>query len=1019
MTYKIRMSIWMLVIAFSCTQPRDEVRILNAGLGQEAKEELQQLSEKEGWIWSEEDIEGMSEEDIAWYSAVVISVSDLDELYYRDRNTLERYVEAGGGLVVIQDTIQPYPVWPLTEMVQQGVNRHFRKAGRIEVIPPEMAGHCAEIIKETIGDNHFPEYIFATTPAVPDSNRFTRQILIQGMDEPMQMQILPGQDVLIVERKGAVKLYDAAENEVRVIARLDVFSGIEDGLLGVALDPDYESNHRAYFYYSPAGEKSVNRLSRMILKDGVLDEDSEIVMLEIPTQRTYCCHSAGYLFFDDAGLLYLSVGDNTNAEEAEGYIPIDERPGRELADDQATAANTNDLRGKILRIKPEEDGSYSIPEGNLFPPGMDRTRPEIYIMGARNPYRFSVDSKKEVLYWGDIGPDTKVEGEDGLMSYDEFNRADQPGFYGWPYFLGNNQAFPYYDFETKVPGPRFDPDHPVNLSPNNTGLKELPPPQPAFIWYGKGSSEKFPLIGSGGASAAAGPVYYSSDFEGAPYQLPDYYDGKLFIYEWMRNWIMAVEFDEEGEMIFMEPFLDHIDFVAPVDMTFGPDGALYVLEYGTNWFSRNNDAKLVRIEYMEGNRPPVARIRANQTAGAHPLTVILDGSDSDDPDGDTDLEYRWTIDDKTLQGKKTEYTFQEPGTYNVLLEVTDREGATGKSTIRIEAGNAPPEISFDIEGNRSFFRDRPGLPYRINVYDEEDGEIPDEEIITRFGYLENKEDLALILGDTENLEMIRYKEARKLMSGSDCQACHHREEESVGPAYLEIGQKYGSQPNAVPYLAEKIIEGGSGNWGTRPMTAHPDMKQEEAEQIVEYILAMSEDSKGTEQQGTLRFDQHAPGEESGAYVLISEYTDQGGAGESPSIRTVKQNIWIAPKVEAELFDEGNVGIATITTENLSYIRNIKNGSYIKFNQTDLSDIRTLKYRIQGAGAGGTIRLHLDSQDGPVISTLEVKGGDAQWREYSAEIEPVDEVRDLYFMFENEEAEDQNLFHVDWIYFEMR
>src|SRR5699024_1937607 len=157
---------------------------------------------------------------------------------------LDRYVEAGGGLVVVQDTILPHPVWPITKMVQQqGVKRHFKEAGRIEVITPEMMAHAGDIIRETIGDTHFPAYVCATTPAIPDSNRFTRQILIQGMDEPMQMQILPGQDVLIVERKGAVKLYDAAKNEVRVIARLDVFSGIEDGLLGVALDPDYASNH--------------------------------------------------------------------------------------------------------------------------------------------------------------------------------------------------------------------------------------------------------------------------------------------------------------------------------------------------------------------------------------------------------------------------------------------------------------------------------------------------------------------------------------------------------------------------------------------------------------------------------------------------------------------------------------------------------------------------------------------------------------------------------------------------------
>ena len=55
-----------------------------------------------------------------------------------------------------------------------------------------------------------------------------------------------------------------------------------------------------------------------------------------------------------------------------------------------TAANTNDLRGKILRIRVKDDGSYEIPEGNLFAPGTAKTRPEIYVMGDRNPYRISV-----------------------------------------------------------------------------------------------------------------------------------------------------------------------------------------------------------------------------------------------------------------------------------------------------------------------------------------------------------------------------------------------------------------------------------------------------------------------------------------------------------------------------------------------------------------------------------------------------------------------------------------------------
>jgi glucose/arabinose dehydrogenase len=69
--------------------------------------------------------------------------------------------------------------------------------------------------------------------------------------------------------------------------------------------------------------------------------------------------------FDTKGNLYITVGDNTNPF-ATNYAPLDDRPGRQNFDAQRTAANTKDLRGKVLRIHPEPDGSYTIPAGNLF-----------------------------------------------------------------------------------------------------------------------------------------------------------------------------------------------------------------------------------------------------------------------------------------------------------------------------------------------------------------------------------------------------------------------------------------------------------------------------------------------------------------------------------------------------------------------------------------------------------------------------------------------------------------------------
>lgn len=158
----------------------------------------------------------------------------------------------------------------------------------------------------------------------PDSSRFTHTMLVQGLDEPMQMGILPNLNVIIIERKGGIRLYDAKEKQIKTIGHFNVFSGIEDGLLGVAVDPDFKNNNWVYFYYAVAGEKWVNHLARYELQGDVLVQSSKKVLLEVPTQRKYCCHSAGYLTFDSDGLLYLSIGDNTNAEEIEGHNPTDE-----------------------------------------------------------------------------------------------------------------------------------------------------------------------------------------------------------------------------------------------------------------------------------------------------------------------------------------------------------------------------------------------------------------------------------------------------------------------------------------------------------------------------------------------------------------------------------------------------------------------------------------------------------------------------------------------------------------------
>ena len=94
----------------------------------------------------------------------------------------------------------------------------------------------------------------------------------------------------------------------------------------------------------------------------------------------------------------------------------------------------------------------------------------------------------------------------------------------------------------------------------------------------------------------AGPVYYFDPGLRSEHKLPKEFDHTLFIYEWSRNWIIAVHLDANERIGKMERFCDHMTFKRPMDMELGPDGCLYVIEFGTAW-GNNLDSQVVRLEY--------------------------------------------------------------------------------------------------------------------------------------------------------------------------------------------------------------------------------------------------------------------------------------------------------------------------------------------------------------------------------------------------------------------------------------
>jgi cytochrome c len=437
--------------------------------------------------------------------------------------------------------------------------------------------------------------LFAVSAMAADAPAFQKVVLSANLNEPIQLSIAQDGRVYFGERHGAVKVWNPADGTTITLGQLEVFTGPEDGLLGLALDPGFLTNHWLYIFHSTPGVME-NRVSRFTVNGNALDLASQKPLLRIPTLAKKPNHSGGGLGFDGAGNLYASTGDYTFINDSQGFAPLDRRPGREIFDSERTAANSNDPRGKILRIHPEPDGTYTIPKGNLFPPGTPKTLPEIYIMGCRNPFRFSVDAKTGWLIWGDVGPDAmQPDPKRGPAGFDEFNLAKAAGNFGWPYFHADNRAYVKYDFATHESGEAFDPNHPVNDSPNNTGLRELPPAQPALIWYPPGPSTRFPEFGSGPRSAMAGPIYHFDPNLKSPRKFPAQYDGSLFIHEWERSLILEVRLTADGVLEKVRRFEPSIEVKRPISMAFGPDGALYVIQWGSAWYN-NKDAQIVRIE---------------------------------------------------------------------------------------------------------------------------------------------------------------------------------------------------------------------------------------------------------------------------------------------------------------------------------------------------------------------------------------------------------------------------------------
>lgn len=687
----------------------------------------------------------------------------------------------------------------------------------------------------------------------------------EGLRDPMEMEIAPDGDLYVIEREGRLLRIRPETGGVFVIGQMPVTAlrasdsnspyAREDGLLGIALDPKFAENQTIYLYYSHPKEM-LNRLSRFQLRDGMLDLSSEQAILDVPGDRDRrVCHHGGDLKFGPDGLLYLSTGDNTNPFESDGSAPIDDREDRDHADAMRTAGNTNDLRGKILRIRLTADG-YEIPDGNLFPPGTAKTRPEIYVMGCRNPFRTSIDPRTNTLYWGEVGPDAGEASAKGPRGHDEVNQAKAAGNFGWPFVIADNQPYPIMDFATKQPGEMTDPAAPVNPGIRNTGLRVLPPAMPALIWYPYPATELFPALGSGGRNAMAGPVFYHEPDRKWNLLAPED-DRTLLTYDWMRGKIWKAKLDAEENLLGVTTLAE--GFVHPMDMEMAEDGTVWLLEYGSDWYF-NTTGKVLRLRPKSGNRPPVLTI---EPTAENPMEFVA--KDVSDPDGDQIVISWWVTEGVTERklGTGSSAIITSGGASEIRAVASDGKGGIAVARVALiedEAAANPLVLELPDGPNQLGFGDDLKFVVRGRNGD------PDPAAVTvraRYVPLKGHDSGAAALPS----------DITELVTARQCFACHQVDRASVGPRYTDIALRYRDREDAEAHLKERLKSGGGGVWGEIPMPPQIAVSAEESDRIVRAILGLADgvsEAAGT-LTGTLKLSpataDAAPG---GAWEITAE-----------------------------------------------------------------------------------------------------------------------------------------------------
>ncbi len=536
--------------------------------------------------------------------------------------------------------------------------------------------------------------IHAKADSLPNTNApqgFALTSVASGLFAPTAAQFAPDGRIFVAQKDGKVKIV----RDGQVLAQpfytvQNVNNYVDRGLLGLALDPNFTTNHYVYLLFTydnnpsnPAGPKT-GRLIRVTANGDVAQPGSEQIILGTNvgnSVQTSCLdfpassdclpadglsHAPGSVLFGPDGKMYVSIGD------AAGYDDIDMNAFR--------SQDINNLGGKILRINP--DGTA--PADNPYYTGSATdNKSKIFALGVRNTFRLSIRPTDGLL----------VGGEVGWNAWEEVNVISRGANLGWPCYEAVEQQN-------------------GNGAPGVGAYKNLPACQ--AMYQNPPANLTFPInyYPHPPSSAAIGGVFYTGD------NYPVQYKNRYFYGDYAKNQIYSLQLTAENTMVpnSNQTFASNVG--GPVNFFTGPDGDIYYLAI--------NLGKILHVTYSTGNLAPTAAIAANVTYGPSPLNVNFTSSGSADPEGDP-LAFTWEFGDGTpvSHSPNPAHTFTTDGTYTVTLTVTDTFNNSDVKTIDIHAGQTAPNLTINAPTDMFVADPEQVIQFSGLATDVQDGRLPD------------------------------------------------------------------------------------------------------------------------------------------------------------------------------------------------------------------------------------------------------------------------------------------------------